>query len=326
MRVFILSSLLLTIACGAEKQQNQSDTGVEAGANAEDTGDDTDSDDANQPLPAPIADLSDGECPDMSVSGTNTFSSSGESRTVTTVVPSNLEPGMPLVFFFHGLLDASTSSPSAYHVTALNLQSYADEMGVIFVLPESPIMNLAGFAFYMWTVDSFESPDIVLYDDLRTCANQQLEVDLNRVHAVGFSGGALFTTVVARDRGDTLASIIEMSGGSDVAIPLSTEPYSEYETSEYAMPALLITGGANDIWPDASFTIVDFAAATDSLQDQLVEDGHYVVRCDHGQGHTVTFDSMRVAWEWVTNHEYGVETPFGQAGITDFGDWCSVVD
>jgi len=192
------------------------------------------------------------------------------------------------------------------------------------VLPESPVMSIAGFSFYMWTVNEYESADITLFDDLRTCAHQQLEIDLTRLHALGFSGGALFTTVVARDRGDTLASIIELSGGSDLTIPTFSELFSEYDTPAYQMPALLVSGGASDVWPDATFTLVDFPAATDNLESQLLADGHYVVRCDHGQGHTVTNDTINVAWSWVEAHQYGVASPYIDSGIDDFGSWCEV--
>ncbi len=139
-------------------------------------------------------------------------------------------------------------------------------------------------------------------------------------------GGALFVTVVARDRGDTLASIVEMSGGSDLEIPLFSELFSEYDTPAYDMPALLVSGGSADIWPDPSFTLVDFVAATDKLQGQLSDDGHYVVRCDHGQGHTVTYATMDLAWDWVESHEYGVPSPYLHSGIGDDASWCEEID
>ena len=48
---------------------------------------------------------SDGQCPDMTQSHTTSFSSSGQDRVVTTVIPDQLEENMPFVYFFHGLLD-----------------------------------------------------------------------------------------------------------------------------------------------------------------------------------------------------------------------------
>jgi hypothetical protein len=322
MRTMLVSFLLLTLACSTKGGGDTSALGIDDTGDRDGDGDGPGDDSETGQL----AGLSDGECPDLTKSGTEVFSSSGSDRTVTTVIPSNFSPGMPLVFFFHGLLDASMSSPSEYHVDILGLQTYADEMGVVIVLPESAIMSVMGFSFYMWTVDVVDGEDIILYDDLRTCAVQQLEIDLDRIHAVGFSGGALFTTVVARDRGDTLASIVEMSGGSDLVLPTFTDLFSEYDTPAYAMPALLMTGGENDVWPNASFTLVDFVAATDNLQSQLVDDSHFVVRCDHGGGHTVTNDTLNVAWGWVEAHVFGEPSPFIDAGIEDFGSWCAVAD
>ena len=313
----------LALACGGG---TSSDDTASKGGPSDDTGtaDDTGPTGSGSGV-ADLAALSSGECPDFSGSGTSTFKSSGRERTVTAVLPSEVTEDMPLVFFFHGLLDASTSSPSSLMASGLSLQGFADEMGVIFILPESDIMSVAGFSFYMWAVNEVDGEDIVLYDDLRTCASSELGVDLDRVTAMGFSGGGLFTTVVARDRGDTLASIIEMSGGSDVPIPTFTELFAEYDTPDYQMPALLMAGGSEDVWPGGGFTIVDFAGATDNLQDQLADDGHYVVRCEHSQGHDVPYSAISDSWLWVQAHEYGKPSPFIEDGIDALTTGCQVV-
>ena len=274
---------------------------------------------------APLAELSSGECPDFTASGTSDFLSSGRSRTVTTVVPTAVEDGMPVIFLFHGLLDASMSSPSASMAGWWNLQSYADDLGAVFILPESDLMTVATFSFYMWAVNEFDGEDVVLYDDLRTCASNALSVDLDRIHAMGFSGGGLFTTVVARDRGDTLASIVELSGGSDVTIPTFSELFAEYATPTAKMPALLMAGGSADVWPGGGMTIVDFSAATDSLQEQLVEDGHYVVRCEHSEGHDAPYSALTDSWQWISSHQFGQPSPFESDGIGSLTTGCQEI-
>jgi poly(3-hydroxybutyrate) depolymerase len=306
--------VLFISACG--NKENSDDTGhfVAPGGGG-----------VSLPLPA-----SSGECPDMSTSHTTSFLSSGEERTVTIVVPDNPTTDMPLVYFFHGLLDpGSTPAPSDHMATALNLQSMANEAGVAFVLPQSGLLERLGFAFFMWNVAEPESTDIVLFDDLRSCAYDELAIDLSRVHAMGMSGGALFTTVVARERGDILASIVEMSGGSDIDMLTFDVPLSVYGTSESTMPALLISGGADDQWPGGGLTLVDFSAATDTLQEKLVADGHFVVRCEHSLGHQVPHSAIDAAWDWVDNHLHGEDSPFRETGITDvdsLSDWCIVAN
>ncbi len=56
---------------------------------------------------AALAELSDGDCPDMS--GTSTFSSGGLERTVRIVAPDDAEGPMPVFFTFHGLTNAGTN-------------------------------------------------------------------------------------------------------------------------------------------------------------------------------------------------------------------------
>lgn len=319
MRVLMLACTLT--ACGGDKSTE--DTGSDFSLS-----DDTATPDSGVDGLAPLAPLSSDDCPDMMETNTGTFMSSGEERTVTVVVPSgDMEAGGPLVYFFHGLLDpGSTPSPTEYMASALQLQSIADETGVTFVLPQSGLMERLGFAFFMWNVETGDSSDMTLFDDLRTCASNDRNIDLTKVHAMGMSGGALFTTVVARERGDTLATMIEMSGGSDISMLTFDSTLSEYDTSAYAMPALLISGGPTDTWPGGGMDLVDFSGATDNLADQLYSDGHYVVRCEHDRGHSVPYEAVQASWEWVEAHQFGEESPFITEGIEALGSWCSVVD
>ena len=167
---------------------------------------------------------------------------------------------------------------------------------------------------------------MVLYDDLRSCADQQLDIDLYNIHAMGFSGGGLFTTVIARDRGNTLASIIEMSGGADIDMLTFDYPLSVYETPANTMPALLISGGSTDAWPGGGLELVNFSDATDTLEDHLVGDGHFVVRCEHSSGHQVPMGAISLSWDWITAHTFGEPSPYVQAGLPSSGwsDWCEV--
>ena len=92
---------------------------------------------------ADLAELSSGECPDMSVSGeTVTFLSSGEERTVTVVVPSDPQPDMNIIFWYHGFLDTSMSNPTGQTASGMGFQSLADETNSLIFVPQSGIWNL----------------------------------------------------------------------------------------------------------------------------------------------------------------------------------------
>ena len=307
-------SVLMMVGCAKEV-----DTGTAIGPS-----------DSPETILGPVVGPSNGECPDMTQTNTGVFASANADRTVTMVIPQEATDSMPLVYFFHGLMDpGSTPNPTAYMASGLGLQRLADELGVVFAIPQSGQMSRMGFNFFMWNVEEPESDDITLFDDLRACASQMLDIDLNRVHAIGMSGGALFTTVVTRDRGDTLASMVEMSGGSDVDMLTFDSPLSAYGTATYPVPSLLISGGVSDVWPGGGITLVDFTAATDALATQLVEDDHFVVRCEHASGHAIPMTAMTAAQLWIESHAFAEPSPIRESGIDEFGEfdnWCMVLN
>jgi predicted esterase len=311
MRIAALALLLLT-ACGEDSRDPDT---------KDDTGD-TSSEDT-LPAPAGLAELSSGACPDLSASNTGTFLSSGQDRKVTVVLPELLGEEMSVVFFFHGLLGTHIE-PTSYHADALNLQAEANANNAIYVLPESRIMTYFGQSFYMWQVMDEDELDLVLYDDLRTCLAQQLDVDLRRFAALGFSGGALFTTVLGRERGDTLATMVEMSGGSDIDFAVASEdPIAAYGAPANAdLPVLLFSGGDEDGWP-SGFQMVDFQDATDTLEAHLVEDGYYTWRCRHEMGHTITMPEWNLAKAWALGHSYGAPSSYMDGSISSYADWCT---
>jgi len=270
---------------------------------------------------ADLSELSSGECPDLRTSGaTVTFFSSGEERTVTTVFPTNQQPGMRVVFFYHGLLEAG-SNPTNYMVGALDLQDMADDYNAVIVLPESPIWNLVGQQFHMWDVeDGTFDKDLTFFDDLRTCVANDFDIDLDKVVSTGFSGGSLFNTILLSNRSEHLAAVVEMSGGADIEIPIYENEFAPYSTPISSIPVLLISGGEEDIWGGG---LINFEEATNTLEQRLVTDKKFVVRCRHSQGHTITMEAFNTAIEWLVNHEYGVDSPY-VSGISDWADWCEI--
>lgn len=272
----------------------------------------------------PLTSPSSGECPDLSASGTVSFLSSGEERRVTVVRPENLAPGAPMVVFLHGLTSPQASqNPGADTARALDLQALADAEGVVVLLPEAPLWEMVGQEFYLWDVQEETDHDLVLFDDLRSCAAEQLDIDLWRLSVAGFSGGALFTTVVAAQRAGSLATFVEMSGGADVEVPIFDEPIARWSTPAWPLPGLLFSGGDEDAWPDPSLKLVDFERASDTLEAHLVDGGQDVVRCRHDSGHTVTQAEGELTIRWLLSHELGVESPFRAEGLGDDAGWCT---
>lgn len=275
-------------------------------------------------LSAELAPLSSDACPDMSQSGELvSFLSSDEERNVNIIFPEVETENMRVLFFFHGLMPEG-SDPASQTASALDLQGFADEYETVIILPESPVWDLMGQKFHLWDIEEgTHQNDLALYDDLRTCVANEFSVDLDKLVSTGFSGGSLFNTVLLSNRSDTLAAVVEMSGGADLQVPLFEGTFAPYQTPSTDIPILLVSGGDSDIWPDASFTLVDFNDATDTLQENLLADEQFVVRCRHNSGHTITLKAFSTAVDWILNHEFGEASPY-EADIGSWEDWCEI--
>ncbi len=267
-----------------------------------------------------LAPLSSDDCPDMTQSGEIvSFTSSGSERNVVIVFPEELSEDMRVVFFFHGLMPEG-SNPAKQTASSLQFQDFADMYNAIIIIPESPVWDLMGQRFHLWDIeDGTSQNDLTLFDDLRTCVADEFTVNLDKLISAGFSGGSLFNTVLLSERADTLAAVVEFSGGADLTVPLFEGEFAPYSTPSKDTPVLLVSGGEDDIWPDASFTLVDFNEATDTLQENLLSDGQFVVRCRHNSGHTITNPTFEAGLDWILNHEFGVPSPY-ESGL---GDWTA---
>lgn len=254
---------------------------------------------------------SSGECPDLGSTGLSSFTSSGQPRRVSVVLPPEPGPRTQVVVFFHGLMTPEeTTEPSEYFARRLELERAAEERDMLFLLPESGLRHEVGMDLYLWDVEGPDEEDLVLFDDLRACVSEAWSPDLGNLAVTGFSGGALFTTRVVSQRGDALGSFVELSGGADLDVPLSDLPLGPYQTPTWPMPALLWTGGEDDAFPSEDFRLADFGIGTDQLQEHLVADAHLVVRCDHQEGHTITEPEWTSALDWMEAHRFQEDSPY----------------
>jgi poly(3-hydroxybutyrate) depolymerase len=255
---------------------------------------------------AALAELSSGDCPKLANEGTRTFQSSGSERTVVIEFPSEVRPGMPVLFVWHGLGDSASSMN-----TWMDLSGFAEDNDMIVVLPDSQDRNNL-----TWDTLDANGDDTVLFDDMRTCLSQELDVDLGRVMSTGFSFGGLFTTFLTMVRGDSLATTVPMSGGTDsLLLP--------YKTPASQLPVLVMWGGATDTYGTPPFN-VDFSATSSDFANRLEGDGHLVMRCDHGGGHSVPFEIHDVLSAWLAPHVYGQPSPFEDGDDSAFPSWCSL--
>jgi poly(3-hydroxybutyrate) depolymerase len=275
------------------------------------------------PEPAPVT-APTGDCPDLSASGELRITSNGVERKFSVLLPSDPEPGMSMLFIWHGLtatnIDGtpSVNDPIPSMVNGLDLAELADQKNAVILVPEAEPISLLGMNVLLWGILDNEANDLALYDDLRSCVSAAHDVDLRRVSSWGFSGGGLWTSLLLMERADTLASAVAISGGVGLVIPVLGDRLA-YRTPAVPIHTMLAAGGEGDVWPDPAFPIIVFESSTDNLQNGLVQDGNFVVRCSHGGGHTLPSWLWDRSVKWMFKHVYGAPSPYdtGEANVQE---------
>jgi predicted esterase len=267
---------------------------------------DTGTIDAAPDVPAvettPLRAYSGGSCPALE-DGRQGLETDGVERDITLFLPPD-PAGAGVVFIWHGAGDTASNMARAF-----GAQDIADEYNVIAVVPTS-----MGFAFE-WPILAGDDEDAggMLFDDVLACLEAQYDIDNTRIYSTGFSAGALWTTWLLMNRAEYLAAALPFSGGTDASIVL-------YSTPAEAIPVLAVHGGASDTF--AGF--VNFRDMTEDMVDELLLDGHPVIVCDHGRGHTVPFDPFDWAFPWLFAQAVGA--PDMPSQLDDpWPSWCELL-
>jgi len=243
------------------------------------------------------------QCPDLAPGLVQGFPSSGDAWEFSLHVPVDYvaERAYPLVFLWHGL---PSDRADVLEVTAM--PDLVDEREFILVTPESKKEGT-----YWPFASAADTPELALFDDLVTCVSDAYSVDPDRIHAAGYSGGGLWTGALVTQRSDVLASVAVNSGGVLVHHPEGLPP----------RPALIAWGGPDDTAFDQHF---DKLAET--LIDQYLQDGRFVVACDHGQGHHWPMPALTdAAVTFLLDHPRGVDPePYADALPASFPAWCAI--
>ncbi len=236
--------------------------------------------------PVPYA----GECPAF-VSGNNTIESAGFKRSFKLYLPA--EPtGAPVLFLWHGLGDNAS-----HFATSSGAKGLATKYGIITIVPaacaESSATKGCDPGLFTWASDGSKDADVRFFDDVTACLDQNYATDRKRIYTAGFSAGALWSTWLLMHRADRLAAAVVFSGGVMDAIP--------YVQPAYKLPVLVAWGGEQDQFGGG---LVKFAETSAELRAGLRKDGHYVLACDHGLGHTVPADGLKFGLTFLLAHSW----------------------
>ena len=193
----------------------------------------------------------------------------------------------PVVFNWHGMGD--------------NAQNFS---GLV-----SPFVNDPNFSFIAITPNNTNpTAEPRLFKSVLDCLVQHYNVDENHIHAMGFSYGAMSVDRVVVAHTERLASVLSYSG-----------QYASYNnTSPNKYVQVFVHGGNSDA------VGINFGQAATKDSNTLVNQGHDVIVCNHGQGHTVP-NSMYTdkAIEFFADHPLGThESPYRSGLPADFPNYC----
>ena len=225
-----------------------------------------------------------GACPDF-VRGDVTFNPAGGARQVamTLTDAASTISGGPLIFYWF----ATTSNPTEAQ-RGLPIAQITAAGGIV-VAP----YDVAGAGTFPWL--SQLSQHDALFDEVLACAVRKTQISTARVHAVGFSAGALMTTHLSFARSKYLASVATYSGGAS----------GQFQEPNNKFAAMIMTGGPNDI------LINNFYTSSQQWQQTLKAAGHFAMFCDHGGGHSIPLALVPGVWQFFVDHPYGrVPSPY----------------
>ncbi len=152
--------------------------------------------------------------------------------------------------------------------------------------------------------------EFALMDDVLACAIQKVGVDLQRIHAMGFSTGALLAARAGYARSGYLASLVIYSGGASSVT--SRDPNNRF-------PVMIIHGGANDR------LLLNFQASSLQYAHKLVTTGHNIVLCNHASGHKLPLDAAPAALRFLLDHPFRqLPEPYLRGLPGDFPAYCTL--
>ncbi len=263
---------------------------------ADTTGPDGSTDDTAVDPGAPLIPAVQGECPEFDGTGIDnpdylTFPVGLGTRQALVYYDAASGGGGPLVFYFHGGGgDPEDAVPS---VSAIAI----DEILAMGGMVVSPLSDpAAGFEWFLSSAGQAQN-DLVMMDSIVACADAGPGIDVNQIHGIGFSAGALHISQASMRRSSYMASVISYSGG----LAGSTG----HDNMNATPSALIFHGGNAD-----NVQGLPFGTSSENFAGFLRDRGGYAVVCNHGAGHTYPPNEQGV-WRRADAYRFFLDHPFG---------------
>jgi hypothetical protein len=273
---------------------------------------------AGAPTPPSPPSYSGGACPTIEPGYVTGFQSGGGNRSFAFAIPSDYDPNKqyPLVFGWHQL-----GGDAQGFLDEAGAQELVDKAQTIAVIPEA-----SGDFQFEWPSTPFDngsaSVDLNFFDDLLACVSEQYSINPYCVGSAGVSAGGLWTSFLGQKRGQYLSANVVISGGH----PNDTGWWG-WSSSPHRFPSVVVWGGPSDE------LVISFHQASLNLVGEYRDDDHFVIECEHNNGHGSPpeeggVDPFEVLMNFFLEHPYWLgdrESPYNDSGLPDeFPSYCSM--
>lgn len=282
----------------------------------ETSGDPSGTDDPTDPTDDPTGDPGgpqipelQGDCPEFVAGGINNpalleFPVGSGSRQALVYFDPAQGGGGPLILFYHG--GGGDPDDAVATVTDDVILEVLAEGGMVIAPVPDPAANLEWFL-----ASGSAQNDVVMMDSLVACADAGPGIDIERIHGIGFSAGALHVSISSLLRSSYIASTVVYSGGI----------YTNFnnDNPDVAPSSLIFHGGPSD-----DVGGLPFQQSSQLYANTIEERGGYPLVCNHNTGHGYP-DNIQGEWRrpdaynFLRDHPWGVTPhPYPASGLPDW--------
>jgi predicted esterase len=191
----------------------------------------------------------------------------------------------PLVFYWYGTGGSPAQAEQALGAATMSAITAAGGLVV------APVHDPAAGTWPWFLVSGTVDNDLRVADEVLACAVEKVGIDLRRVHALGFSAGAIHTVQMSYRRSGYLASVVTFSGAQAGPIP--------DQDSTNKLAAMIFHGGASDR------VIIGFQQGSERYKADLQAAGRFALICNHGLGHRIPTADAPGVWRFLQDHPFG---------------------
>ena len=209
----------------------------------------------------------------------------------------------PLVFYWYGTNGVPAQAEQA--LGAETIAAITAQGGMVV----APLHDPAAGIWPWFLVAGTQDLDLQVADEILACAVEKVGVDRRRIHAAGFSAGAIHTVQMSYRRSGYIASVVSYSGAKGPGIP-DQDPSNK-------LAAMIFHGGPGDR------VVISFQEGSELYRTDLRAAGRFALMCNHGMGHRIPPAVGPSVLRFLQDHPHGASpSPWAAALPTGVPAYC----